>query len=344
MINFFTLLLFAVHPVSVTQCHADPTGQKDSTAAFLKCLAAHPSGDLFIPAGQYRITGTITKSRNQNLIGAGSKASLLKCESTTAPCLVASDTTGGVNDYALSTIENLGIEGPGAGNTSVGIYLGGDPAGKIDSSTGFADAVTLVGVRLTHFHHAVEWGNNAYINKIVRSLIFDNDVALFVNPGIRNAGEAISLTDSVIFNNRSNGIEDHGNFEWMIQGTSFDYNKTAIEFYGATIHASNCHFEQDHAQVFFQPWGNASVSIRDSEILIQTPNGDDKYILSTWPQSLNLVIENVSIWANHTVRYFMHRQGSVSGTITNLHGNGNKKIGAFSDDPDKPALKPAEAF
>jgi hypothetical protein len=96
--------------------------------------------------------------------------------------------------------------------------------------------------------------------------------------------------------------------------------------------------------VFFQPWGTATLSIRDSEILIQATSGDDKYILSTWPQSLSLVIDNVKIWSNHAVRYFMRMQGEISGTVTNLHGNGNKKIGAFCDDPSRQVLKPSEAF
>jgi hypothetical protein len=338
------LLIPALLQISVMQCDADPSGKRDSTTAFAKCLADHPSGDLLIPVGRYQIKGTITKNRNQSLIGMGSKASVLACESTISPCIVAADSTGGVNNYSVSSIENLGIEGPGPGNASIGIYLGADPAGKINTGRAFGDAVNLIGVRVTGFNHGVEWGNNAYVNKIVRSLIFANDVALFVPKGLSNSGEAISLTDSDIFNNRRNGIEDHSNFEWFIQGTSFDYNHTAIEFYGATIHAVNCHFEQESAQVFFQPFGMASLSVRDSEILIQANSGDEKYVLGTWPQSLNLVIDNVSIWANHPVHYFMHRQGEISGTVANLHGNGNKKIGAFSDVPEKPALKPSEAF
>jgi hypothetical protein len=88
----------------------------------------------------------------------------------------------------------------------------------------------------------------------------------------------------------------------------------------------------------------ARLSIRDSEILIQASSGTEKYILSSWPQALNLVIDNVNVWSNHTVRYFMRMQGSVSGGVTNMHGNGNKKIGAFSDDPTQPDLKPSEAF
>jgi hypothetical protein len=347
MIHFVSLLLpalLATQQASVAQCNADPTGKKDSTSAFAKCLEAMPAGDLLVPSGEYKISGTITKTRNQNLIGMGPKASVLKCESTTSPCIVAADSSAGFNNYSVSRIENIGIEGPGPGNASVGIYLGGDPNEKSSSKNAFADSVNLIGIRVAGFNHGIEWGNNAYVNKIVRSLVLENNVGLYAPAGLKNSGEAIGITDSEVFNNKSSGIEDHSNFEWMIQGASFDYNKTAILFYGSTIHAVNCHFEQNQGQVFFQPWGVASLSIRDSEILIQAATGDDKYILSTWPQALNLVIDNVSIWSNHPVHYFMRMQGTVTGAVTNLHGNGNRKIGAFSDDLAKSFLKPSHAF
>lgn len=95
---------------SVTQCGADPSGKADSMGAFNGCLKTAPSGDIWVPAGEYKITGTIVKSRNRNLIGAGSKASMLQCQSTTAPCLVFADTTGGVNNYADSRIQDLTIQ------------------------------------------------------------------------------------------------------------------------------------------------------------------------------------------------------------------------------------------
>lgn len=337
------LSLNAPHRVSVLQCNADPSGHRDSTAAFAKCLASNPRGDLLIPAGKYRITGTIVKNRNQNLLGMGDKASVLQCESQTAPCLVAADTAG-ENNYSVSSIENLGLEGPGPNTGSVGVYLGADPAGIISSPKAFADSVNLVGLRVARFGAGIEWGSNSYINKIVRCLILANGLGLSVPAGVRNSGEAIGITDSAIFNNHQSGIEDHGNFEWMIQDTSFDYNNTAIQFYGATIHAVNCHFEQQHAPVFFEPWGFGDISIRDTEILIQSPTGGDKYIFDTWPQSLHLLIDNVTVWSNHPVQYFVRARGNVQGSITNLHGNANKKIAAFSDGEGQAMFKSSEAF
>jgi hypothetical protein len=332
----------AIEPISagasVTECGADPTGQADSTGAFAACFKAVPNGDIAVPAGQYRIAGTIVKSRNQNLIGAGSKASILQCQSTTAPCLVVADTTGGANNYADSRVQDLTLEGPGMNNSSIGVFLGGDPTGQFSPSNAFADSASFVSVRILGFNHGIQWGNNAWVNKVVRSLVFGNAVGLYVPQGVVDSGENIGLTDTDVFNNRDFGLSDNGNFEWMFSGVSFDYNGTAVEFLGSSIHAVNCHFEQSTGQVFFQPYGDADLSIRDSEILVQSNSGSDKYILSTWPQTLNLSIDNVSVWSNHPIQYFMRVQGTVTGTITHLYGNGNKLVGALSDAPSQATL------
>lgn len=318
---------------SVTQCGADPTGKTDSTGAFAACFNAVPDGDIWVPAGTYAIMGTIVKNRSQNLIGAGSKASILQCQSTTAPCLVVADTTGGPNNYADSRVQDLTIQGPGSDNTSIGVFLGGDPAGKFSPSNAFADSAHFVSVRILGFNHGIEWGNNAWLTKLVQTNVFSNAVGLYVLSGVTNSGENIGITDSAIFNNSDFGLDDNGNFEWMFSGVSFDYNGTAVAFFGSTIHAINCHFEQNGGQVFFQPYGYADLSIRDSEILVQAASGSDKYILSTWPQALNISIDNVSIWSNHPIQYFMRVQGTVRGNITHLYGNGNHMIGALADAP-----------
>jgi hypothetical protein len=346
IISGLSLIRMFAHaqPVTATSCGADPSGQLDSTAAFQKCLRLLPAGDLLIPYGTYRITSSIFKNRNQSLVGLGSKASILRCEGTQVPCIVAADTAGGPNNYSISTISNLGIEGPGISNKSIGVLLGGDPSSAVISKAAFGDGVNLVGVRVTGFNHGIQWGNNAYVNKFFQCDIFANGSGLYGPTGVQNSGEAISVTDSDIFNNRDYGIEDHANFEWMIQGTSFDYNSTAFVFYGSNIHITNCHFEQLGAQVFFQPYGMGILSIKDSEILVQAATGEEPYILSLWPQTLIIAIDDVSVWSNHTVDYFMRVQGQITGSLTNLHGNGNHTIGALSDRASQVVISALQLF
>lgn len=55
---------------SVVDYGADPTGASDSTSAFAAALAAHPN--VFVPAGRYRINGTVTVPNGCTLFGATS--------------------------------------------------------------------------------------------------------------------------------------------------------------------------------------------------------------------------------------------------------------------------------
>jgi hypothetical protein len=112
----------------------------------------------------------------------------------------------------------------------------------------------------------------------------------------------------------------------------------------STVHVENSHLEQDGAQVIVEPYGSGDLSIKDSEILVQASTGSQPYILSIWPQTLNIEIDNVSIWSNHTVRNFMRVQGSVTGTINNLHGNGNKMIQALSNAQGSEVTNAVSAF
>jgi hypothetical protein len=328
---------------AVTECVADATGKSDSTQAFTSCLASTPAGDVYVPAGQYKILGSITKNRSQNLIGAGSKASVFICESTAAPCIVIADTEG-PNLYADSRIQDLALQGPGTNNSSIGIFFGGDPSGHSSPVGAYADSASLTNVRISGFNRGVEFGNNSWANKFVRTLIFANSTGIYVPTGLANSGENLGLTDSLIFNNSVFGLDDHGRSEWMVSGSSFDYNGTAIEFFGATIHAVNSHFEQSGGHLMIQPYGYASLSIKDSEIIIQANTGSDPYILSTWPQWLNIAIDNVSIWSNHPIQYFMRSQGTIVGTISGLYGNGNKMITSLSDKQTQAVIASTSAF
>jgi len=65
--------------VSVITHGADPTGVADSTTAFNNTVAALPTagGIVYVPAGTYKITGTVTFKQNQGMVGDGHSVSIL---------------------------------------------------------------------------------------------------------------------------------------------------------------------------------------------------------------------------------------------------------------------------
>ncbi len=319
------------NPFAAGNVCSGPGYQPDNTEAIETCMRLNPAGNVILPPGTYIVTRPLVKNRNQNLQGSGSKATILKCRTPDMPCIIAADTAGGPNNYNFSEIRSLTIQGSGAAAGGTGVLLGGDPQNKLISKNAYGDGVNFTDVRITGFMRGIEWGNHAWANKILHAAIFENAVGLFVPQGLNDSGEAISVTDSNLFNNSISAIDDQSNFEWFIQGTSFDYNATSIKFLGSTIHVNNCHFEQPRAQVFFEPYGRAVLSIRDSEILIQNTAGSDKYIADLWPQSISLTIDDVTIWSNHPVESFLHLQGELSTSIISINGNGNHKIRSLSN-------------
>ncbi|MFD7708746.1 discoidin domain-containing protein [Streptomyces sp. NPDC059786] len=64
--------------VSVTDKGADPSGQGDSTQAFRDAVSAAQGGTVWIPAGEYRITSSLSGVQNVTLQGAGSWYSVVR--------------------------------------------------------------------------------------------------------------------------------------------------------------------------------------------------------------------------------------------------------------------------
>lgn len=94
--------------VSVKDFGAKGDGLTDDTVSIQQALAAHDS--IYIPAGTYFITGTITLGEKQSLIGAG-QSSVLQCQDNSFNAVEI------VADYA--TIADLRIEG---GDVGVKLY------------------------------------------------------------------------------------------------------------------------------------------------------------------------------------------------------------------------------
>jgi hypothetical protein len=310
---------------------ADPTGQTDSKAAFEAALAATPSGTVSFGPGVFRITSTIRLNRNQQLEGAGAKASTFRCAMLSTPCVVVGDTEGGVSNYGVSNLREFSIMGPGLKERgSIGIYLGGDPAGKFSRSDAFADFVNMESVRITGFETGVMYGNNAYANKLDRVAIYGNSQGIFFPKGVSNSGEGESISNSSIFNNRGAGINLGGDSEWFVSGSSFDYNGEAAVWSGSIVYFSQCHFEEATAPILTVRSGSTQVSIRDSEFLVQDKAGTSADVFDFYPQGMNITISHISIYSNYQIPALMRFQGNVTGSVGDVTATNIGALGTVS--------------
>jgi Glycosyl hydrolase family 12/Pectate lyase superfamily protein len=110
---------------SVLTYGADATGVNDSTAAFNAAVAALPSGGgvVYVPAGTYKLEGTVTFNQNQSMIGDGSTCVNINYTGNSS-CIQAEVTswTGG-NQYAGS-FTGFTVSCYGAGSDAVGFQYG----------------------------------------------------------------------------------------------------------------------------------------------------------------------------------------------------------------------------
>jgi hypothetical protein len=316
---------------SVLAYGADPTGTKDSTHAFQQALSANSAGRLYLPVqangapATYKITAPLHLTRRQGLVGAGAGASTVYCTSVASPCIVFADTISPVL-YAIGTVENLSIAGPGTDNASIGLYLGGDPAGNFSSPESYAPSVSLHQVLISGFHTGIQWGNNAWGNKLVASEVLSCNTGLYVPTGVKNSGEAISLVGSTIANNTVFGLNDSQNSEWEISDSAFDYNGIAVNIFGGSLHVTNTHFEQGAGPFVRVPYGSPDLFLLNNNFLLNSPTGNDKAMLDLYPQHYVLVVDGARMFSAHPVANFIFAGGSPVGRIANLFGNSNGKI------------------
>jgi polygalacturonase len=112
---------------------ADPTGASDSTAAFNAAIAALPSsgGVVRVPAGTYKITGTVALAQNQSLIGDGATCTVINYtgSGTAITAILSGSFTGGAYGGRIS---GFYLSGYSAGGSAVGVQVSNLQGIRID--------------------------------------------------------------------------------------------------------------------------------------------------------------------------------------------------------------------
>ena len=104
--------------------------------------------------------------------------------------LMASDSSASL--FPEGATEDIAFTG--SGGTAGGIYIRGDPAGVISSSSSYGDHQNFNRVRVTGFGGpGVQWGNNAWSDTIFESLIAFNGTGVYFPASLTNSGERLSV-------------------------------------------------------------------------------------------------------------------------------------------------------
>lgn len=110
--------------ISVSTYGADPTGKTDSTTAFTDAITALPSagGIVYVPAGTYLISGTLTFKQGQGMIGDGHVTSILTYTGA-GPCVKVALSGTFDGSAEAGWFQGWQVSAYGAPSTAIGMQI-----------------------------------------------------------------------------------------------------------------------------------------------------------------------------------------------------------------------------
>jgi hypothetical protein len=206
--------------------------------------AAH-CGEIYIPAGNYTQTTSISLPRCVKLHGASGQGTRITWGNSSGWQIIVADNNVPLdNNYNYEgAIEDLSLLGPGVSNTAGAIYLGGSDGGSnsppltgpgSDPASNFGDHFNINRVRIFQpgsvngFNVGIQWGANAWSDTVFESVVSfcGTGMNLPSTIGSLNSGEDISILNSTIGNNTGIGIVvgTGSNVDLTIVNSSVDFN------------------------------------------------------------------------------------------------------------------------
>ena len=124
---------------------------------------------------------------------------------------------------------------------------------------------SISNVYIRRFEKGIELGSNVWCIILNNCSIAYNTKGITHYQSFSNAGERITITNSVIWNNKY-GIFAYNSYAFFITNTSFDYNTSAaISMNNAgTYHLTNCHIEYNSGYIAL---GQGILSIFNSLVI-----------------------------------------------------------------------------
>lgn len=300
-----SLVNLGVTPSFANCAGIDPTDSTDSAAAINACLAANPSGSIYLPPGVYKVNSTITSNRQQMIIGGQAGSSVIDCTGlTSTTCWVVGDTNlSGNASFARGGLSNIAINGPGIGSSKIGLFIGADITGVISPTGFYGFGTTFNQLIVQQFGFGVEWGNNTWNLRFPGSIICYNGIGLYSPGGLSNTGESASFDGSDISNNTI-GIQDDGGVLFDLSGASVDYNGLAVTGGWLMMNANGVHFEQTTGPVVSFHGNNGFNSFFNSHgtsYVIAGGSGTETGIIITTASNSSVLVEGGSVRSNHTI-------------------------------------------
>lgn len=330
----------------------------DIGAKINAAIAAVGCGTVLVPKGTYSFSTTIIKPRCVILRGQGLVATKLNYTPTSGVAVVVGDNDSAAQ-YGVGGIEDIFIVGTSTGlgttNTSIGMWVGGDPAWGApcggSGSSGVipcnynADDQHYSNIGISGFETGLKTGNNAYVNTFTSSNIFGNWLGVTEAASSFNSGENNRFIGSDIFNNTAGAMSTAG--PWKLLGTSLDFNNdgtstvlaTHAQIIDTNYECYGCHAEAWSGAVSS---GNGSFMWSGGTVILDsTASITDSYLFGSSATGAGSFIAGTDIFSGHTVTALAAMTGGVQSgiSIDGLSGNGNSNIGVTLSSGSNPGFK-----
>jgi hypothetical protein len=260
-------------------------------------LLGSSCGTVMIPSGTYTwTTHKVILNPCQRLEG---NSSLVNTSTGTDPAIVIAGVPNFMVDphvYDQGGISNLTLSGPGPGTSqtgSMGIMIGGDPAGIITPTNFVAFTMALHNVHVRSYGCGLNFGL-AFQIAVFGGTLENNFTGACFQAGPGSGGENFNFHGTQIINNIKYGIraDSTGAVELNLYGVSLDYNGQ-VDTTGAQIFINNVyslnifggHFENHFTPYIVVPAGPNQATINISDVRFTLAN------LSPTPINLPSIIQ-----------------------------------------------------
>jgi len=157
---------------------ADPTGVNDSTTPFKNAIAAAATaggGVVYIPAGTYKITGTLTCTTVPvYFVGDGAWATIIEFSGTGDCFRIYDSSTYGSRKKFAGGIVGITIDGAGAGAGSSGVHVGDLLQYELDLTVQNFYGTGSIGVHLdNNFYWTEQLFGRIYAQNCTSHVVFD---------------------------------------------------------------------------------------------------------------------------------------------------------------------------
>lgn len=317
----------------------------DMTAKINTAIAALAGtcGTIIVPTGTYAVTTQLVKPKCVMIDLMGSQ---LNFGTAALPRVISGD-AGTTTAFIAGGIRNGIINGNGAANTPIGIWLGGD-SGAVNAPANYSDFLQIfTNLTVQNFASCYKVGYKAYQEMWIGGII--QQCTWGITHSNQYYSENMNLHGTQIINNTGNAIVVDSGSDFHCYGCSLDYNAGGaiqLQSGGISMHGGN--IEQLSGLAVNSPASanGLVVGIYNTRLALTSAVGSDTSFLNIGGTNSMVTTHGVHLIHLHAVTEFVNWQslGSQNAADLDFRDDNSSTILATQAAPNIQNLKTSSSF